>query len=69
MIATSSGTVAFTLPPGYRPSQDMFMPGANSANPPLGPASLTIKIDGSVKPYCSGVGTCIIGIDGLTFGR
>lgn len=58
------GPDAFTLPPGYRPSQMLFMPAAGG-----GPsvAILGIDPDGSVQPNCAGAGLCIIGIDGLTF--
>ena len=58
VLASSVGSgTAFTLPPGYRPSQGLFMPAAVG--------SLTIEIDGSVKPNCGG--PCTTGIDGLTF--
>jgi hypothetical protein len=54
--AVGSGT-AFTLPPGYRPSEGLFMPAATG--------TLTIEINGNVKPSCPGA--CTTGIDGLTF--
>ena len=58
-------TVAFTLPVGYRPSQGLFMPAAGAPAPVA--ANLVIQSDGDAIPTCAGAGSCIAGIDGLTF--
>jgi hypothetical protein len=61
----TSATVAFTLPVGYRPSQNLFMPAAGG--PAAGAANLVIETDGDAIPTCAAAGPCIAGIDGLTF--
>lgn len=58
-------TTAFTLPPGYRPSQNLFMPAAGAPSPVA--ANLVVETDGDAIPTCAGAGSCIAGIDGLTF--
>lgn len=59
----SGGTTAFTLPPGYRPSQVMF-PAVGAA----GGRALIIAPDGRVAPGCSGGGGgCSVPLDGVTF--
>ncbi len=62
-IVGSSGTTAFTLPEGYRPSEALFLPMAGG-----GPeaANLIIWTDGRVEPACDS-GSCTGGIDGLSF--
>jgi hypothetical protein len=58
------GTVAFTLPPGYRPSQSLTMPAATGEE--FG--NLGVEVDGDVVPSCfDGLALCAAGIDGLTF--
>lgn len=62
----SGGTndaAAFTLPEGYRPSENLFLPLAGGG--PVA-ANLQIFTDGSVEPTCAG-GACISGMDGLSF--
>jgi hypothetical protein len=63
-IQGSSVSLAFTLPPGYRPSKDLFLPAAG-----VGPeaANLQILDNGAVIPGCEGGGLCVAGIDGLAF--
>jgi len=51
---------AFTLPPGYRPSQDLVVPKSSSAV-----ASL-VATTGEVQVECQG-GSCTHGLDGFTF--
>jgi hypothetical protein len=61
--AAASGTIAFTLPAGYRPSENLFLPMAGG-----GPeaANLIINADGTVEPTCD-TDPCTAGIDGLSF--
>ena len=59
------GVVAFTLPPGYRPSQRLHLPMTDFGL--SGESLLTIEPDGDVTPSCSGGAECEPGIDGLTF--
>lgn len=56
----TAGTTAFILPPGYRPSEDLFMPEASGGTAHY----LYILTDGSVQPQDS---TGDIGLDGLSF--
>ena len=57
--------MAFTLPPGYRPPQQLFLPVAVAGTgAPTG--SLVIFTDGGVTPHYDVVNRSI-GIDGLTF--
>jgi S-layer homology domain len=61
----STSSVAFTLPPGYRPSQQLLLPvAALASGSPTG--SLVILPAGDVIPQCDVV-NCSIGIDGLAF--
>lgn len=60
--ATDDNTAAFTLPPGYRPSQSLFLPAAAGVV-----AFLIIEPDGVLAAKCVGPGFCELGIDGLTF--
>jgi hypothetical protein len=63
VLHSNTGSLtAFTLPAGYAPSQGLFLPAATTP----GTATLTIEIDGSVKPLCS-TAPCTVGIDGLSF--
>lgn len=57
---------AFTLPPGYRPSQGVAMPAAATFTT-SGPAFVSVGTDGAVVPVCQPGSACNIGIDGLTF--
>jgi hypothetical protein len=59
------GPVAFTLPPGYRPSKILGMPMADTDG--SGSGDLIIQSDGDVLPGCDDAGGCEAGIDGLTF--
>jgi hypothetical protein len=61
--AGANGEVAFTLPEGYRPSQNLVLPMAGGG--PVA-ANLQIFTDGTVEPTCDG-GGCTAGIDGLSF--
>jgi hypothetical protein len=57
------GTIAFTLPQGYRPSENLFLPMAGG-----GPqaANLIVNSNGTVEPTCD-ADPCIAGLDGLSF--
>jgi hypothetical protein len=59
-----SGSIAFTLPEGYRPAENLFLPIAGGG--PIA-ANLQIFPDGTVEPAGDGGGTPIVGLDGLTF--
>ena len=63
-ITGTSGTTAFTLPEGYRPTEDLFLPAAGG-----GPIAANVEPlkDGQVQPFCAGGGVCNVGLDGLTF--
>lgn len=60
----TSGTVAFTLPPGYRPPQKLVLPAAGN-----GPEAALAILDtnGELTPACEGAGSCLVSIDGVTF--
>jgi hypothetical protein len=63
---TGNGGVAFTLPAGYRPSQELLMPMAASFSYPE--AGLVVHEDGRVVPACNTPGNdCFGGISGLSF--
>jgi hypothetical protein len=62
LSTSADATVAFTLPPGYRPSAVLTMPIGFP-----GGGSLTIRANGEVVPDCAGGAGCIGGIDGLSF--
>jgi hypothetical protein len=62
----NNGSTAFTLPAGYRPGKDLFLPIAGSG--PIA-ANLILQPDGQLKPGC-GAGVlvnCFVGLDGLAF--
>ena len=59
------GVEVFTLPTGYRPSQGLAMPMADTDA--SGSADLLIQSDGDVIPQCHTPGVCNASIDGLTF--
>jgi hypothetical protein len=63
LTAAAGGSVAFTLPEGYRPSKNLFLPMAA-----IGPVAgnLIINSTGGVVPTCETAG-CLAGIDGLIF--
>jgi hypothetical protein len=62
----NNGATAFTLPQGYRPAKDLFLPSAGSG--PIA-ANLILQPDGQLKPACGGLGLveCFVGFDGLSF--
>jgi hypothetical protein len=62
-LAGTSGTVAFTLPAGYRPALELFLPLAVG-----GPAAgnMQVRANGEVELTCVG-GCGAAGIDGLSF--
>jgi S-layer homology domain len=61
-----SGTTAFTLPEGYRPTEDLVMPAAGGVAGPVA-ANLSVLQDGRLQPTCEGLVACAIGMDGLSF--
>jgi hypothetical protein len=63
-ITGPNGAFAFTLPEGYRPTEELLLPALGG-----GPtaAGLQILQSGLLQPFCAGGGTCIIGLDGLSF--
>jgi S-layer homology domain len=65
MSGGASGTTAFTLPAGYRPSADLLMPGAHGGLTKL--IDLVIQDDGAVAVFCEGGCTNSIGIDAISF--
>ncbi len=67
LLSNSPGAVAkvaFTLPPGYRPAQVLFMP---TSGDPTGRTGVDVLTNGDVRPACQGADPCNPGIDGLTF--
>lgn len=62
----TNGIVAFTLPPGYRPSQDLLMAAGAGGIDATQVSQVLVRADGSVDPACGG-SPCTVGIDGLTF--
>lgn len=61
-----NGLPAFTLPPGYRPTQALDMPVASVfTNNQL--SFLGVGTNGNVTAVCQGNPACNVGIDGLTF--
>src|SRR5206468_11384469 len=63
-ITGPSGFPAFTLPQGYRPAKNLFLPISGSG--PIA-ALLIVSPDGQLRPACAGGGTCSVGLDGLAF--
>ena len=65
-IDGSGGTVAFTLPLGYRPADDLIPVGVAG-----GPTAATVDIqpDGDVSPSCNPSAACsvVVGLDSITF--
>jgi hypothetical protein len=61
-----SGTTAFTLPEGYRPTEDLVMPAAGGVAGPVA-ANLSVLQDGQLQVTCEGLVACAIGMDGLVF--
>lgn len=65
MNDTTDNSVAFTLPAGYRPGEDLYMPAAGDG--PVA-ANLVVQSDGDVYPDCAGPNCApAIGIDGLSY--
>jgi hypothetical protein len=63
VLSGTTATTAFTLPNGYRPSEQLFMPVALGGS---GSGGLNVNTDGRLVPICST--TCAaVGIDGLSF--
>jgi hypothetical protein len=63
----TSGATAFTLPEGYRPAEQLFLPAAGGGLA-FHAAGLLILQDGQVQAGCEGGVTCTaVGLDGLTF--
>ena len=63
LAGSPDGTVAFTLPPGYRPPASLTIPLAASAGGIAG-----IIPNGNVNLDCHGTGICsAAGLDGITF--
>lgn len=68
LSTSTDSSVAFTLPPGYRPSQILSMPVGSLENAGAdGGGYLVIRPNGEVLPNCAGGSTCHAGMDGLTF--
>ena len=70
LVNAADNSIAFQLPPGYRPSKQHLMPmGSEAPNPGGVPvaAKLEVESDGEVRPDCDGAGCASAGIDGLTF--
>jgi hypothetical protein len=63
-ITGTSGTTAFTLPAGYRPAENLFMPMAGTFP---NAALLEIFTDGRVEPLHNTGGVFNAGLDGLSF--
>ncbi len=61
-IAGPAGSVAFTLPPGYRPAEELFMAAAGPVH-----SQLRVSAGGGVTLICASGGTCVAGIDGASF--
>jgi hypothetical protein len=59
--------LVFILPPGYRPSEHLFLSAAADAHGPVA-ANLRLLTDGRVDSQCAAGGdVCILGLDGLVF--
>jgi hypothetical protein len=59
-------STAFTLPEGYRPAENLFLPAAGGgANPNA--AILIIFTNGELKAACDNFVPCPLGMDGLAF--
>jgi hypothetical protein len=70
LVNAADNSIAFQLPPGYRPSKQQLMPMASEAPNPGGvpvAAKLEVESDGEVRPDCDGAGCASAGIDGVTF--
>jgi hypothetical protein len=69
LVNSLDATIAFTLPPGYRPSQGLSLPIGSVEPPASGGGTMTIRANGEVLPDCTPGGStvCHPGIDGLTF--
>ena len=70
LVNAADNSIAFQLPPGYRPSKQLLMPmGSEDPNPFGVPAAakLEVESDGEVRPDCDGAGCASAGIDGLAF--
>jgi hypothetical protein len=63
---TGNGTTAFTLPEGYRPTEDLVIPAAGGVAGPIA-ANVAVLHDGQLQVTCEGLVACAIGMDGLTF--
>jgi hypothetical protein len=58
----SDNTAAFFLPAGFRTGTYQGFPAYGAPE-----AVVSIRSDGSVTPFCDGVGNCHIGLEGITF--
>ncbi len=70
LVNAADNSIAFQLPPGYRPSKQLLMPMGSEAPNPFGfpaAAKLEVESDGEVRPDCDGAGCASAGIDGLAF--
>ncbi len=63
VLSGTTATTAFTLPQGYRPSEQLFMPVA-VGGPGFG--GLNVNTDGRIVPICD-PSCAVVGIDGLSF--
>ncbi len=65
-IDGTGGSVAFTLPPGYRPADNLLPVGVAG-----GPTAAIVEIqpDGDVSPSCNPASACsvAVGLDAITF--
>jgi hypothetical protein len=60
----TNGTTAFTLPEGYRPAENLYMPLGSNASP----IGLGLSPDGQLAPVCGAPSGCnAVGFDGLSF--
>jgi hypothetical protein len=70
-IEGMSGKIAFTLPPGYRPSGEYVQTILSSAPDELGWLEVFAEIPGPyaglVVPYAQGGGKHVFGLNGVTF--
>jgi hypothetical protein len=60
----TSGTVAFTLPAGYRPASTLLLPVTSGS---FLTVTATLDSNGGLAPFCSGGCSGSIGLDGLSF--
>ncbi len=68
-VITQGGNTApqiFTLPPGYRPSQDASFPAAR-IGPPAELAQLSVSPNGAVGGSCATQSTCAVSLDSIAF--